>query len=105
MGADSLSRSRPRSIRFLKIRFGHRITTLLSQNSSSPTNFAVLSVFRSHIRCESFLSAPFVAVQFPVGAASLVADSPGGPNSTLSLEDCSSVELNNTRVPYDICGL
>jgi hypothetical protein len=38
----------------------------------------VNSVFRSHIRCESFLSAPFVAVQFPVGAASLVADSPGG---------------------------
>jgi hypothetical protein len=66
------------SIRFLKIRFGHRITTLPSQNSLRPTNFAVLSVFCSRIRCKSFVSAPFVAVQLPVGAASLVADSPGG---------------------------
>jgi hypothetical protein len=70
----------PPSIRFVKIRFGHRITTLSSRNPSSPTNFAVLLVFRSHVRCKSFLSAPFVAVQFPVGAASLVSDSPGGRN-------------------------
>jgi hypothetical protein len=62
----------------VKTRFGHRITTLSSRNPSNPTNFAVLSVFRSHFRCESFLSAPFVAVQFPGGSESLVADSPGG---------------------------
>ena len=68
----------PPSIRFVKTRFGHRITTLSSRNPSNPTNFAVLSVFRSHFRCESFPSAPFVAVQFPGGSESLVADSPGG---------------------------
>jgi hypothetical protein len=64
-GAGSLARSHPPRSDFLKIRFGHRITRLPSRNSSSPTSFAVLPVFRSGIRCKSFLSAPFAVVQFP----------------------------------------
>jgi NAD(P)-dependent dehydrogenase (short-subunit alcohol dehydrogenase family) len=77
-GASSLARSRPPRSDFLKIRFGHRITRLPSRNSSSSTNFAVLAVFRSNVRCTSFLSAPFAVAQLPGDCASLVADSPGG---------------------------
>src|ERR1700722_7968874 len=93
----------PPPIRFLKIRFGHRITTLSSQNSLSPTNFAVLSVFRSYIRCESFVSAPSspsICRKAPRVSLPILR-----PKSTLFLEDCSSVELNNTRVPHENCGL
>ena len=43
-----------------------------------PHNFAVFPVFRSDVRCKSFLSAPLAVAQLPGDRASLVADSPGG---------------------------
>lgn len=76
-GADSLSRSRP-------------LDPISEDPVRSPNhNFVFAKFFEPrklrgslslpfHIRCESFVSAPFVAVQLPVGAASLVADTPGG---------------------------
>jgi hypothetical protein len=93
------------SIRFLKIRFGHRITT-----------FVIAKFFEAH-KLRSSLGLPFLhplqelrvcAIRCrPVACRHRESRRRFSwwPTSTLFLEDRSSVELNNTRVPYDNCGL
>ena len=79
-------------------------------------NFVIAKFFESH-KLRGSLSLPFphslqelpvcTIRRRPVSRAAPRVSSPilCWPKSTLSLEDCSSVKLNNTRVPYDNCGL
>jgi hypothetical protein len=103
-GADSLSRSRP-------------LDPIFEDPVRSPNHNFVIAKSRGSHKLRGSLSLPFPRLLHELSVCAIrrrpvswrLRESrrrfSWWPKSTLSLEDCSSVELNNTRVPHGNCGI